>query len=94
MEDFARGTRQESLLRTVRLRSEDVAGPHVFRLLAGTTVDQTAERVWQTDAGLRLTLTSPDNIPVEIAATAEGQQLQVMLPAGRISVTLEMEYAW
>ena len=94
VEEFSRGTTQESLLRTVRLRGDDVAGAHVFRLLAGTTVDQTAERVWQTDTGLRLTLTSPDKIPVEIAATAEGQQLQVVLPAGRISVTLEMEYAW
>ena len=93
VEEYVRGTDEQGLLRTVGLASEGVDGPRQFRLLAGTTIEQTAANRWKTESGLQLTLLAAGVRP-EIVPTAGGQELRVGLAAGKVDERLEMEYAW
>ncbi len=93
VEEAFRGTAEQTLVRTVLLTGNDVDGSRTYRLLAGTTIEQTGENRWQSDSGLQLTLAMPAP-RAEIKAAEGGQQLQVPLPTGTFKLSLEMEYAW
>lgn len=93
VEEFYRGTNEQTLQRTVALRGDDVRGPRQFRLLSGASVEQAGSQRWRADSGLEVILRTAD-ADVNILASDAGQELSVLVPAGDSQQTLEMEYVW
>ena len=93
VEEFYRGTNEQTLQRTVVLRGDDVQGQRQFRLLSGATVEPAGSQRWRADSGLEVILRTAD-ANVNILASDAWQELSVLVPAGDSQQTLEMEYMW
>jgi putative heme-binding domain-containing protein len=94
VEEFFCGTAEQTLRRTVVLTGDNLEGPRQFRLLVGAAIEPTSPNRWQSDTGLSVTLIGGKGVTPQLVATEPGQELRVELPAGKVSTTLEMEYAW
>ena len=92
VQEFAAGTDQQTLQRTITFTAADLDGPRSFRLLSGTTIEALGDHTWKSDAGLQLQLQQKQT--VKLVTTEAGQEVQISLPPGKLQLKLEMVYSW